>query len=261
MLEATCLEPRPRPAREQHLGSLKFLSVSRTHVGCVRALNEDAVLNRPDLGLWAVADGMGGHDSGEVASAMIVDALADVRSFGSAYAFRDGVTAALQEVNTALLARAAQRGAQMIGSTVAALLAYDGHYACVWAGDTRVYHQRGGEFRRISRDHSVVQELLDAGALTPEEARSHKRGNVITRAVGAAPTLSLDVVYGHIRPGDRFLLCSDGLTTVVDDRDIEAMLIAPPLEAAVERLVNKALTRGAPDNVSVLLVGAERRAP
>lgn len=255
----TMISQRARPVRASHLGALKFLSVARTHAGRVRELNEDACLNSPNTGLWAVADGMGGHDSGEVASGMIVDALADVDTFSSAYAFRDAVCAALQRVNAALIERAYERNAGSIGSTVAALIAHEGHYACVWAGDSRIYHQRGGEFRRITRDHSVVQQLVDSGALSALEARNHRGANVITRAVGAAVKLELECVYGQIQPGDRFLLCSDGLTNMVEDREMEAALVQPPLEAAAERLLNKALQRGAPDNVTLVLVGAERR--
>lgn len=244
-----------RTSRPGHLGAFKFLSVGRTHVGCVRSLNEDAVLNRADIGLWAVADGMGGHEGGEVASTAVVDALSKVSNFTTAYAFRDAATQALSEVNAKLVELSASRGT--MGSTVVTLLAHDGHYACLWAGDSRAYLYRAGALKRLTRDHSVVQEMVDAGAITEERARAHPRANVITRAVGAREQLVVDSVFGPIQAGDRFLLCSDGLTGVVTDREIAEHMIRAPLEAAAERLLDQALARGAPDNVSLVLVSAE----
>lgn len=242
-----------------HLGAFKFLSLGSTHAGRVRTLNEDAFLDRADIGLWAVADGMGGHECGEVASARVVAELGEVTAFGSAYAFRHGVCDALLRANDALQALAAERMSGAIGATVVALLVHQGHYACVWAGDSRAYLYRGGQLRRLTRDHSVVQALVDSGHVRHDQARGHARSNVITRAVGAHRALELDSVHGGIQPGDRFLLCSDGLTAVVDDREIADLLMRPPLQGAVERLINKALARGAPDNVTALLIGAEHR--
>ena len=253
------LNPQPmtpqRIPRPGHLGAFKFLSVGRTHVGCVRSLNEDAVLNRADIGLWAVADGMGGHEGGEVASAAVVDALSGVSNFTTAYAFRDAAAQALIEANAKLVELSAGRGT--MGSTVVTLLAHEGHYACLWAGDSRAYLYRAGALKRLTRDHSVVQEMVDAGAITEERARAHPRSNVITRAVGAREQLEVESVFGPIQAGDRFLLCSDGLTGVVADREIAEHMIRAPLEAAAERLIDQALARGAPDNVSLVLAAAE----
>lgn len=249
---------RLRIPRAPHLGRFKYLSVARTNVGKVRTLNEDSLLDRPDIGLWAVADGMGGHDNGDVASAMIVDALSQMNAFGSAPAYRDAVIAALKSVNAALVERALERLSDVMGSTAATLLAYQDHYACVWAGDSRVYLLRGGQLRRLTRDHSVVQEMLDAGQLRRDQVRGHAKGHVITRAVGAADELKLDVVSGRTYPGDRFLLCSDGLTNLVEDQELGDILARPPLEAAVDRMIDLALRRGAPDNVTAVLVGAEQ---
>jgi serine/threonine protein phosphatase PrpC len=236
---------------------LAFHSAGLTHVG-QRALNEDSFLERTEVGLWAVADGMGGHESGEVASRLIVEALAAVTSFSSGYAFLDEVCASLMRVNGELIARAAALppGA-VIGSTAVVLLAFENHYACVWAGDSRAYLLRGGELMRITHDHSLVQELIDSGVIDPAEARTHHRGNVITRAVGAAPTLSLDMHNNAVEPGDRFLLCSDGLTGVVEDEEIARIIGQSPLDAAADRLLATALERGARDNVTVLLVAAD----
>ncbi|MBC7768472.1 MAG: serine/threonine-protein phosphatase [Phycisphaerales bacterium] len=231
--------------------------MGRTHAGCVRTLNEDAFLDRADIGLWAVADGMGGHECGEIASARVVEALSRVNSVGSAYAFRHGVCSALQSANDALLAQAAERMSGPIGATVVALLVYQGHYACVWAGDSRAYICRNREVRRVSRDHSVVQALVDSGALQQDSARSHKQANVITRAVGAHASLNLESVHGRIQAGDRFLLCSDGLTAVMGDAEIGELMMRSPLQSAVDTLIARALSRGAPDNVTVVVVTTE----
>jgi len=254
MLRRQTMTPQRTP-RPSHLGAFKFLSVGRTHVGCVRSLNEDAVLNRADIGLWAVADGMGGHEGGEVASAAVVQALSQVSNFSTAYAFRDAASQALVEANAKLVKLSAERGT--MGSTAVVLLAHEGHYACLWAGDSRAYLYRAGALKRLTRDHSVVQEMVDAGVISEEGARSHPRSNVITRAVGAQAQLDLESVFGAVQPGDRFLLCSDGLTGVVTDREIAEHMIRAPLESAAERLLDHALARGAPDNVSLVVVAAE----
>lgn len=242
------------PGRVEHVGDLKFLSVARSHIGHVRTLNEDACLNRPDAGLWAVADGMGGHARGDVASARVVDALAAVSSFGSAYAFRDSVNRALGEASATLFAESEDA---TMGSTVVALLAHRGHFACLWAGDSRAYLYRNGMLRRLTRDHSMVQDLLDAGAISPAEAAVHPKANIITRAVGVQPSVDLDAECGAILPGDRFLLCSDGLSGSVSDRNISEIVRRAPLEWAAQSLVDHALAAGGRDNVSVVLIAAE----
>jgi serine/threonine protein phosphatase PrpC len=236
---------------------LKFLSIGRTHVGCVRDLNEDAFLNRPDIGVWAVADGMGGHDGGEVASARVIAALESVGACADAYALRDRASRALLKANEELVTRGLEQFGGAIGSTVAALLAHRGHFACLWAGDSRVYLYRNAHLRQLTHDHSVVQEMVDAGGLRAEDARRHPKGNMITRAVGARANLELDAVYGAIQRGDRILLCSDGLTSVLEDREIAEELNRAPAERAAERLIARALSRGVNDNVTVVIVMAE----
>jgi serine/threonine protein phosphatase PrpC len=240
-----------RNARPDHLGAFKFLSVGLSHVGCVRTLNEDALLNRPDIGLWAVADGMGGHAHGDVASARVIAALDSVDAFSSAYAFRDGVAKAVESVNRALFAEPL---IETTGSTVVTLMAHDGHFACLWAGDSRAYLYRAGRLRRLTRDHSVIQDLLDQGAISPDEARRHPKSNIITRAVGAHATLQLDDAFGMLQHDDRFLLCSDGLCAAVGDAAIAEAMRRAPLEAGAQALINQALAAGGEDNISVVLV-------
>jgi protein phosphatase len=243
-----------RTPRADHLGGFKFLSIGQTNAGCVRTLNEDALLNCPEKGVWAVADGMGGHEGGDVASARVIEALAAVGACANAYALRDSASSALQQANQDLVARGLEHFNGAIGSTVAALLAFRGHYACMWAGDSRIYLHRAGALRQLTRDHSYVQEMVDAGLMQAEAARTHPKKNVITRAVGARHELELEAVYGDIRDGDRFLLCSDGLSGVLHEREIAEELIRAPAERAAERLIARALARGASDNVTVVIV-------
>ena len=169
----------------------QYTSAAVSDVGRVRSLNEDAYLSRPDLGLWVVADGMGGHDAGDVASGMIVERLDKLQAPESARSFLNNVTGLLQGVNDELRQRAKAQGDNcVIGSTVVAFLVYGRHYACVWAGDSRIYRLHRGRLQRLTRDHSYVQELIDRGNLSPEEAASHPQANVITRAVGRLRTCS-----------------------------------------------------------------------
>jgi serine/threonine protein phosphatase PrpC len=130
----------------------------------------------------------------------------------------------------------------------------DGSFRCFWLGDSRAYRLRDGQITRLSRDHSLVQNLVDAGMLTPEEAETHADASVITRAVGAAEAIDPDIVSGDARPGDRFLLASDGLTRVVRDDELAAELQRGPLQEAADRLIETVLARGAPDNVSLIIV-------
>ena len=247
-----------RPARQPEAVLTRFASTARTHTGG-RRLNEDRVLERPDIGLWAVADGMGGHMAGDVASNMVVEALGRVARFASGYAYLNDVAAQLQAVNREMLDGAGGGPGRpgLMGSTVVALLAHEGYYACVWAGDSRAYLLRRGRLLRITHDHSLVQELVDSGALTADQARSHPRANVITRAVGVAHPLVLEKRHAPIEPGDIFLLCSDGLTGTMQDEEIEERLRRGDLANAADDLLGLALGRGARDNVSLVLVAAE----
>jgi serine/threonine protein phosphatase PrpC len=249
-LSAVCL-----PAAD-HLAPFSFASLACTHPGLRRGVNEDAYLNRPDVGLWAVADGMGGHGAGDVASATVVDILARVSKFGSAFAFRREVRTALWRANNLLQQKAEEQLAGTIGAAVVALLAHGEHYACMWAGDSRAYLLRGGRLARVTHDHSIVQEMMDTGALSASEARVHRQAHVITRAVGALGRLDLDGVYGKLEGEDRFLLCSDGLTAVFDDAELAERLLGSRLEDLSRDLLAEALERGAPDNVTFVLVDA-----
>lgn len=241
-------------ARPSAPPGFRFASAAVTHVGKVRKVNEDAFLERPDLGLWAVADGVGGASQGDRASRLVVEALARVHRPTAAAAFLGEVCDQLKSVNDQLQQEAAQQGgARLSASTVVALLVFGQHFACAWAGDSRLYLMRDYRLRQITRDHSEVQEMVDQGLLTAAQARTHPRGNVVTRAVGAHDGLQIDKVQDRVRRDDVFLLCSDGLTKMLEDREIAALLGADrPIEIAVEMLVDAALDRGATDNVTVV---------
>lgn len=239
---------------------MEFNCVSRTHVGLRRKLNEDAVLNRPERKIWAVADGMGGHEAGEVASALVVKALDAMAPPAGLEGALQHATAVMQSVNAALQAMAqaaADRAVpekKTIGSTVVGLIMDDHRYACFWAGDSRGYLLRDGKIARLSRDHSMVQDLIDSGLIEAQDAEHHPNANVITRAVGAAPKLATDTVTGDRQAGDTFLLASDGLTRLVADAELAALLGEYPIEKAADRMIELTLERGAPDNVSLVIV-------
>jgi serine/threonine-protein phosphatase Stp1 len=228
---------------------------SRTHVGLKRKINEDSILVDSARGLWAVADGMGGHEAGEVASAMVVQALSALPAAEDIDDLVGGAVHALRQVNRDLieLARTEASG-RTIGTTVVGLILAGGFFRCFWAGDSRAYRMRDGVLTRISRDHSLVQQLVDSGMLRAEEAERHENSNVVTRAVGVAPEVDVDLIEGDGVCGDLFLLASDGLTRVVDDVEIAAELERSAPEAAADTLLETVLERGAPDNVSLIIV-------
>lgn len=235
----------------------RFASVARTHNGAVRELNEDRFVNLPQAGLWAVADGMGGHRAGDVAAQMAADALAGVAA-GNAAPSPGDVIEAVEAVNSALLARGGSANGGTSGSTLVSLLIGENGYTCIWVGDSRAYLFRDGRLSRISRDHSLVQEMVDAGVLTPDQARVHPRAHVITRAIGVAGPIRLEAIAGSIEAGDIFLLCSDGLTGTLEDGEIEAFLSAEELIPAADAMLAASLEKHARDNVTLVLVEAVR---
>jgi len=244
---------------------MRLVSWAATDAGSVRKANQDACLARPETGLWAVADGAGGHQAGEIASATVIAALAQVAPGGDAAALAAEVHRRIDEAHTALRAEAARRGRDaLVASTVAALVAAGGRYRCLWAGDSRIYLLRAGQLRQLTRDHSLVQDMIDAGVLMPEQAERHPRANVITRAIGIdGERVALDETEGEICPGDRFLLCSDGLTKTLDAAIIADLLAdrGDPADGSgavspVDRLIAAALERRASDNVTAVAVAA-----
>jgi serine/threonine protein phosphatase PrpC len=231
-----------------------FLTGQATDVGMVRTVNEDAFLSRPEAGLWVVADGMGGHAAGDFASDCIVRELYSVGMPGSGTDFQARFMERLGRANDTILEHARTLGQGTVGATVVALLIDGPDYACIWAGDSRIYLLRDDVLTQQTRDHTEVQALIDAGNVSREEAENWARKNVITRAIGVTRTPDCDVVGGRLRVGDRFVLCSDGLTGHVSDAEIAAIVTALGPQEACDRLVALTLERGAKDNVTVIVL-------
>ena len=240
---------------------MHFVSHGLTHVGLVRQRNEDAFLDRPERGLWAVADGMGGHEAGDYASARIVAALDGLQPpkepTGDLGGSVEAAAACLSTVDAELRARASRLGpAAVIASTVVVLLVEGAEFAVLWAGDSRAYRWRGGECRQLTVDHSHVQELVDAGMLPAQEAASHPQSHIVTQAIGGG-RLEFGILREKLFAGDRFLLCSDGLTNMVSDGEIAREIAAAPPRIAAERLLDRVLTAGAVDNTTIVIVAVE----
>ncbi|MGH6800026.1 MAG: PP2C family protein-serine/threonine phosphatase [Methylocella sp.] len=231
-----------------------FESGAATHIGCVREHNEDSFLVRPDLGLWAVADGMGGHEAGEAASAAVIDSLARIDAPESAAALLHACEGRLIDANANIRDLAARRGIDVMGTTVVALLIFDGHYACLWSGDSRAYLVRENRILQVTRDHTEVEELVAEGILNDEEARRWPRRNVITRAIGIFEKPAVDMKCGELLSGDVFVLCSDGLTGHVEPDELNQRVVNEATQTACDELIELALHRGGQDNVTVVIV-------
>ena len=235
--------------------AMRWSSASLTDVGKVHKVNQDACLDLPAAGLWVVADGVGGHNEGEVASQLIVDTLSHTGGHVRLSDFVNAVEDSLQAVHKTLVDRAASRNENMIiGSTVAALLVVEHYGVCLWAGDSRIYRYRGGQLEQLTRDHSQVEELIANGGLLREEAENHPHANVITRAVGAGEELFLDVELHKLCNADRYLICSDGLYKEVSEAEIAEHMKYGDCVTICRTLVALALERGAHDNVTVVAI-------
>jgi serine/threonine protein phosphatase Stp1 len=234
----------------------RFEQGSRTDVGCIRQVNEDAYLAREQDALWAVADGMGGHSKGKWASTRIAAALEAATLPEDLDGAVAAVIAALDHANAEICRTGDAEGA-VIGSTVTALLVRDRCFVVLWAGDSRLYRLRDGALRLLTTDHSQVEQMIAAGLLTREEAEGHPMAHLLSRAVGVRPELTLDRRSGEVLPGDLFLLCSDGLTRVVQDGEILELVAQASPPRAATALVELALGRGAADNVTVVVVGCD----
>jgi serine/threonine protein phosphatase PrpC len=241
--------------RRRLVPGLAIDSAAATHCGLVRPVNEDAILDRAQIGLWAVADGVGGADAGDRASQSIIASLSHLPAAADGFELLERTRQSLLEVNARLCREAhCANSGRAIASTVVCLLISCDRFYCLWAGDSRLYRLRAGQLEQISRDHSEVQSLVEYGLITAEEARHHPGANRITRAVGADYVLELECADGEVQPGDLFLLCSDGLTKVVDDAEIAEVLGRLAPAETIECLISTTLDRGAPDNVSIAAI-------
>lgn len=232
-----------------------------TDVGMIRQGNEDNFFAEADerRGVFVVADGMGGHAAGEVASEMAVQIIArHLLALGSST--DDGANAlvskAMQDANRAIFERMlSETDKQGMGTTASVMVLSDKGYLIGQIGDSRVYLLRDGALTQITKDHSYVQEQVDAGLLTPEQARYHPYSNVITRCVGASDEVEADIFVGDVRVGDVFLLASDGLTGMVDDRRLQALLLARSGPGRiVDSLIAEANGRGGLDNITAIVI-------
>ncbi len=230
----------------------------------IRSGNEDnfyadATVQR---GIFVVADGMGGHAAGEVASEMAVQILArelapvvDVRDPAAAAAMGSALRAANHAIYERMLAESDKQG---MGTTASVLMMTHGRYLIGQVGDSRIYLLRDGMLAQLTKDHSYVQEQVDAGFLTPEQARYHPYSNVITRCVGAGDSVEPDVFAGEMAVGDVFLVASDGLTGMVDDRRLQTMLLARSGPGRiVDALIAEANGRGGLDNITAIVIRVE----
>lgn len=226
-----------------------------TNVGMVREINEDSIMTKPEVGLWAVADGMGGYEAGDVASNMIVSSLAEIEKHDYLDELVDDIENKIIDANNRILEYSQiMHDGRILGSTLVSLLIKGQVGICLWAGDSRLYLLRNNQLQQLSRDHSHVQELLDQGSISEEDAINHPDGNVITRAVGTSDELYVDISAFNVQIGDTFMLCSDGLYNAVDEIEIEQQMRNHDTDYAVKQLIVKALENGAPDNVSIILV-------
>lgn len=224
---------------------------SRTDVGCVREHNEDSLVVAPPL--YVVCDGMGGHAAGEVASEIAVNVIAD-RAPATPDAAALGQ--AVEEANLAIIQAAREGvGRAGMGCTCTAAMLENERLIVAQVGDSRAYLLHGGTLQQITRDHSLMADFIEAGQITPEEARVHPQRSVITRALGSDPRTQPDLFEINVNTGDRLLICSDGLTSMIEDYEIEDILNrTPDPQIAASKLVNAAIAAGGHDNVTVIVV-------
>ena len=235
---------------------MRFDHSGRTDVGLRRDHNEDAFLAAPGSGLWVVADGMGGHEFGEWASAVIANMVGRAPLPGDFDQACGAVADSIHASNAAIWREAETRGTQM-GSTVVAMLVRDDRFAILWVGDSRAYLLRDGALVQLTKDHSQVQALVDRGVIDEAAAAGHPMSHVLARAVGVQPEVEVDAIADVALPGDIFLLCSDGLSGPVSDAQIAQELAGGDVVAATDRLIALTLEAGAPDNVTVVVLRAQ----
>ena len=228
-----------------------FRTFSCTHIGLVRENNEDSFHVNEKQNLWLIADGMGGYSGGGRASAVVVD---DVRSFTK----RETLSESILDLETRfLLSNKACRAMcenKVVGSTVAVLFIYQSMAVCLWAGDSRVYRWRNGELSLITEDHTLIQERCRRGEVSLDEAQKLPSSNILTRAIGIHQNLRLEMEHTKIKPGDRYLISSDGLYREFEFREIQKFVSGSRVDSIIETMVGEAMHRGGRDNITIILV-------
>jgi len=233
---------------------VKWSAAKETSPGNVRDYNEDAGMAKTQNRLWVVADGMGGHEAGDVASNMITQALDGVIPDVDFTHYIDQIDDALSSVNQQLRVMARDKyNGRTIGSTVVAMIAYDKYVAYLWAGDSRIYRVRNRQITQLTRDHSEVQNLVDQGLLDAKDAESHPSANVITRAIGASDNLYLSTGIEEIENEDLYILCSDGLYRDISEGELLQLSLSGDPETVCDDLMRVALSREAKDNITIVV--------
>ena len=225
-----------------------------THIGKVRKINEDSVVALPEHNVWVVSDGMGGHAGGDYASQTVIERITLLPLGLTPSELMNGIRNAIIDAHSIICARAQEIGVSTMGATVVAMLVSDSHLVAFWAGDSRLYRIRDEHIEMLTTDHSVVAELVLAGELSWDEAESHPHSNAITRAVGVGDVLELDKIRGEVEVGDRYVLCSDGLTKYATFGSLLDAVRNAPIETVSEKLLKIALDGGGADNISIIVV-------
>lgn len=225
-----------------------------SHVGRVRKINEDSILTLPEHRIWLVSDGVGGHAAGDFASQTVVDSVAILPVDLPPADMMRALRGALLRAHDLIRHEAEVRQVDLIGATAVAIMLHNGHFVCFWVGDSRLYRFRDGEVELLTTDHSMVAELVLSGEMTWDEVDVLPQSNAITRAVGVGDALEIDKIRGDVLPGDRFLLCSDGLTKYARTDTLRRLAGRAPIETVADTLLQYALEQGGADNISIIVV-------
>lgn len=238
---------------------IKWISASNTDPGTVRPENEDSIFDDSAKLLWFVADGMGGHEAGKVASEMVVESMDSLSRPHTSASYINEIEKRLHDVNRRLLEYSEiMLNGRLVGSTFVGFTIIGQVGVCLWMGDSRLYLYRSNQLRQISSDHSQVAELLQAGSITESEAKNHPDANVITRAIGTSEDVFIDYDVFNVQLGDVFMLCSDGLYNAISKEGIVACLENDAPDVIANTLLEDALDNGATDNVSVVVIKGVR---
>ena len=238
-------------AASRTLEKYQFSSCSRTHIGLVRKKNEDALYVDEQQGLWLVADGIGGIKDGDLASSAVVDNL---RSFKRLETLSESIRDIEARFRLANIACRVMFKKRVVGSTVAAMLNFESIVVFLWAGDSRIYLSRGGSLSLMTTDHNLAEERVRRGEISQDNAQLLPAANVLTRAIGVHQNLRVDIDFAFLEPGDRYLICTDGLYRELTFSQITKSLKNETIDLTLEELIGEALKKGAKDNLSAVIV-------